>query len=134
MQGISIATTGTEELAELFELAPVSLWLEDYSALREQFQRWRNEGVTDLRAFLLESPDRVSRCSSLIRVLAVNRRTLDLFEAESFDDLGLSDEMLRAVKGMGFKKPTPIQATSRSGTIVKEVRITTKWFTSRRRL
>jgi diguanylate cyclase (GGDEF)-like protein len=87
LQGISIATTGTEELAELFELAPVSLWLEDYSALREQFQRWRNEGVTDLRAFLLESPDRVSRCSSLIRVLAVNRRTLELFEAESIEHL-----------------------------------------------
>lgn len=31
-------------------------------------------------------------------------------EVESFDELGLSDEMLRAVTGMGFKKPTPIQA------------------------
>ena len=87
MQDISIETADTGELAELFELAPVSLWLEDYSALREQFQRWRDEGVTDLRSFLLESPDRVALCSSLIHVLTVNRRTLELFEAESLEHL-----------------------------------------------
>ena len=30
----------------MFELAPVSLWLEDYSALRQLFTRWRAEGVS----------------------------------------------------------------------------------------
>lgn len=87
MPRTSIETADPAELAELFELAPVSLWLEDYSALREQFQRWRKEGVEDLRAFLFESPDRVALCSSLIRVLAVNRRTLELYEAQSLEHL-----------------------------------------------
>lgn len=87
MQGISIETADRGELAELFDLAPVSLWLEDYSALLEQFQRWRSEGVSDLRTFLKESPERVAQCSSLIRVLAVNGRTLELFEAESLEHL-----------------------------------------------
>ena len=27
--------------AEMFELAPVSLWLEDYSALKALFEQWR---------------------------------------------------------------------------------------------
>jgi ATP-dependent RNA helicase DeaD len=31
-------------------------------------------------------------------------------EIETFDQLGLGDEMLRAVKSMGFQKPTPIQS------------------------
>jgi len=81
------ASTDPTELAELFELAPVSLWLEDYSALHDQLQQWRDEGVTDLGSFLRESPDRVALCSSLIRLVAVNRRTLELFEADSLEHL-----------------------------------------------
>lgn len=40
----------------IFELAPVSLWLEDFSALRALFERWRAEGVTDLAAHLAAHP------------------------------------------------------------------------------
>ncbi|CAG2143727.1 sensor domain-containing diguanylate cyclase [Cupriavidus plantarum] len=71
----------------LFQLAPVSLWLEDFSAVREAFERLRAEGVTDLRAYLRANPAEVARCSALIRVIAVNRRTLTLFRAADFDDL-----------------------------------------------
>ena len=27
--------------AEMFDLAPVSLWLEDYSGIRQLFEEWR---------------------------------------------------------------------------------------------
>lgn len=87
MESISTVSNDPKELAELFELAPVSLWLEDYSAVRDQLRQWREEGVTDLRAFLEDSPDRVALCSSLIQVVAVNRRTLELFEADSLEHL-----------------------------------------------
>ena len=39
--------------AEMFELAPVSLWLEDYSGLKALFERWRAEGVISLRDYLM---------------------------------------------------------------------------------
>ena len=65
----------------MFDLAPVSLWLEDYGGVRAQFDAWRAEGVADLRAFLAADTARVSACAALIRVVDVNRRTLDLFEA-----------------------------------------------------
>jgi len=42
MTSDSIATDD----AEMFDLAPVSLWLEDYSGLRRLFDIWRGEGVT----------------------------------------------------------------------------------------
>lgn len=71
----------------MFELAPVSLWLEDYSALRQLFDRWRTEGVTDLRAHLAADPARLSECSASLRILRVNRRTLELFAAPSQDAL-----------------------------------------------
>jgi diguanylate cyclase (GGDEF)-like protein len=67
----------------MFELAPVSLWLEDYSALKQVFDGWRADGVTDLRAHLAQDAERVRQCSAALKVLKVNRRTLELFAAES---------------------------------------------------
>ena len=72
---------------DLFELAPVSLWLEDYSALRERFEQWRAAGVTDLRSHLLADVTRVAECSAAIRLLKVNQRTLELFGATDLADL-----------------------------------------------
>ncbi len=72
---------GGEGSAETFDLAPVSLWLEDYSGLKALFAEWRAAGVTDLRAISLADPARVKQCSERIRVLKVNRKTLALFEA-----------------------------------------------------
>jgi len=71
--------------AEMFDLAPVSLWLEDYSALKALFGRWREAGVIDLRAHFEANPARIQECSACIRVIKVNRKTLTLFEA---DDVG----------------------------------------------
>ena len=51
------------DFEEMFELAPVSLWLEDYSGLRALFERWRAEGVADLRAHLNADRTRVDECS-----------------------------------------------------------------------
>ncbi len=71
----------------IFDLAPISLWLEDYTGLRLLFDRWRAEGVTDLGAFLREDLSRLNQCTSQIKLLKVNRRTLSLFEADSFEHL-----------------------------------------------
>ncbi len=65
----------------MFELAPVSLWLEDYSGLKRLFDAWRAEGVTDLRASLREMPERIAQCSQTLRLVKVNRKTLELYEA-----------------------------------------------------
>lgn len=81
------ANTPQDDLADMFELAPVSLWVEDFSALRQLFTQWRSEGVTDLRVWLKEDPRRVAQCSARIQVLKVNRRTLELFEAHDLAHL-----------------------------------------------
>lgn len=73
--------------AEMFDLAPVSLWLEDYSHLRARLEEWRRAGVTDLRTFLNADVSRAKACSDLIRVIKVNRKTLDLFEARDLPHL-----------------------------------------------
>jgi len=73
------------DLAQMFDLAPVSLWLEDYSALRELLETWRAEGVTDLGAFLRADASRTQRCAASIKVLQVNQHTLRLLAATRLD-------------------------------------------------
>ena len=73
--------TSDADFTNMFALAPVSLWLEDYSALRELMEQWRAEGVTDLRSHLAEHPERIRQGTASLRVLQVNQRTLQLFAA-----------------------------------------------------
>ncbi|WP_029350402.1 diguanylate cyclase [Bosea sp. 117] len=72
---------------EMFELAPVSLWLEDFSDVKALFEEWRSAGVTSLRDYLRDAPDRVRQCSQRIRLIRANRKTLTLFEASDLDHL-----------------------------------------------
>lgn len=69
--------------AEMFDLAPVSLWLEDYSRLKTLFDKWRAEGVTSLREHLLQDRQRIKTCSDCLRIIKVNAKTLSLFEADN---------------------------------------------------
>ena len=76
-----------DSFEDMFDLAPVSLWLEDYSGVRELLERWQAEGMTDLRSHLRERPLLVAECSARIRVVKVNRRTLELYGADNVDHL-----------------------------------------------
>jgi diguanylate cyclase (GGDEF)-like protein len=67
----------------LFTYAPISLWEEDYTAIKQEFDNLRARGVTDLRAYLASDPKAVDRFIGMIRILDVNKKTLDLFEADS---------------------------------------------------
>jgi diguanylate cyclase (GGDEF)-like protein len=72
---------------EMFERAPVALWVEDFSGVKAQFKVWRAAGVTDLRGFLQADLSRVATCAGRIKLLRVNRKTLTLFEAQDLADL-----------------------------------------------
>ena len=83
----------------LFENAPISLWEEDYSALKNYLDHLRAQGVQDLLEYLAARPQVLDECMALLRVLDVNRRTLELYHASSkaelIDNLGqvLRDEV-----------------------------------------
>lgn len=70
-----------DDFASMFELAPVSLWLEDFSGLARLFAQWRTEGVSDLRTWLRADRSRITQCTRELKVLRVNHRTLELFGA-----------------------------------------------------
>ncbi len=71
----------------LFENSPVSLWLEDLSGVQALLDDLQAKGVQDLVAWFEDHPEDARRCAAAVRVLDVNQATIDLYEAESADDL-----------------------------------------------
>ena len=68
--------------SSIFELSPIPMWLEDYSDVKKQFELWKSQGITDLKKFLEEDLNRVTECAHKIKILKVNPKTLEVFEAQ----------------------------------------------------
>ncbi|MBY0466778.1 MAG: GGDEF domain-containing protein [Burkholderiales bacterium] len=75
------------DFEQMFDMAPVSLWLEDYSGLKALFALWRQNGVTDLDRYLREDASRVQACTRELKILRVNQHTLTLFHAPNLQTL-----------------------------------------------
>ena len=54
--------------SSIFDLSPIPFWLEDFSAVKNQFDLWKSDGVTDLETFLKEDTSRVLHCANLIKI------------------------------------------------------------------
>lgn len=87
IENITALKQAEKRFRNLFEYAPISLWEEDYSAIKKEFDSLRAQGVTDLRTHLSSDTQSVRRFMGMIRVLDVNRKTLSLFEAMDKDSL-----------------------------------------------
>ncbi|MDQ7989981.1 MAG: sensor domain-containing diguanylate cyclase [Candidatus Dactylopiibacterium sp.] len=99
----------------LFEYAPVSLWLEDFSGVRSLFEDWRAQGVEDIDAHFAAHPETVNACAAAIRVLTVNRRTLEIFGARDLDELCAS--LARVFSGdMNYQHANDMAALWRGAT------------------
>jgi PAS domain S-box-containing protein len=68
---------------ELFEESPISLWEEDFSAAIQYLALLREQHGKDLHSYLLTHPDEIFRCFERIKVLDVNKATLELFKAKN---------------------------------------------------
>ena len=71
----------------LFENSPVSLWEEDLSEVKQFLDDIRRQGVSDLNSFFKTNPEAAIRCSRMVRVIDVNRATVELFSARTKADL-----------------------------------------------
>jgi len=71
----------------LFQYAPVSLWVEDFSQIKRLLEDLRERGITDFRTFTDVHPEFVERCMAEIKVLDINQYTLGMFKANSKADL-----------------------------------------------
>ncbi len=72
---------GEERSRDLFSECPVPLLEEDLTDLKEHLDKLRSSGVTDLRTHFAGHAEEVVTCAGLVRIVAVNRATLSLYEA-----------------------------------------------------
>ena len=81
-----------EKYRDLFEACPVSLWEEDFSAVKQFLGELRQKGVLDFDAYFANHPKDLAKCAALVKVLKVNEATLNLYNAKSVDEIigGLS--------------------------------------------
>ena len=71
------------EYYSLFEQSPLSLWEEDFSAVKRDIDILAGKGVKNFRKYLNAHPEKLAEYSSLIRIINVNKSTLALYGAKN---------------------------------------------------
>ena len=71
----------------LFENTPVSIWEEDFSAVKAYLDNLREAQAMDLEKYLHDHPNVVSTCLGLVKVIDVNQMALNLHEAKDKAEL-----------------------------------------------
>ena len=69
-----------ERYRTIVETAAVSIWEEDFSAVKAAIDDVKARGVTDFQSYLDEHPDFLLQAAQMVKVVDVNDATLDSFE------------------------------------------------------
>ncbi|MCE1227402.1 MAG: PAS domain S-box protein [Geobacteraceae bacterium] len=71
----------------VFENSPVSIWEEDFSAVRAFFDTLRNNGIEDIAAYFDQHPEAVGHCAEQARIVDLNQSAVLLHGAKSKETL-----------------------------------------------
>jgi len=82
-----ILKASEERYRRLFEDSPISLWEEDFTEISHYLDKLKKDGVRDFREFFDKNPHEVANCSKKIKILDVNKATLEFNEAKSKKEL-----------------------------------------------
>jgi PAS domain S-box-containing protein len=95
-KGMEEALRGSEaRYRDLFENSPISLWEQDFSAVKQRLDALRAEGVTDFRAYLATRPGLVAELVGLVKNVAFNQASLELYGAcDGAELLGSLDRLV----------------------------------------
>src|SRR5688572_18718965 len=77
-QAEEVLRQSEDRFRSLFENTPVSIWEEDFSAVRALLDGLKDQGVSDLDGYLTDHPEVISKCLGLVRIIDVNRMALNL--------------------------------------------------------
>jgi diguanylate cyclase (GGDEF)-like protein/PAS domain S-box-containing protein len=71
-----------ERYRDLFEHSPISLWEEDFSAVKLHLEALQEQGIKGFRLYLQSHPELVDECAALVANVEVNKAALELFRAD----------------------------------------------------
>ncbi|MBL8100679.1 MAG: PAS domain S-box protein [Anaerolineales bacterium] len=95
-QASEIREESEKRYRSLFEDSPISLWEEDFSDVKKKLDELKQAGVKDFEAYFSSHPQVVIECASLIKILNVNKASVELYNAKSKEDL--TTNMLRLLR------------------------------------
>ncbi len=88
-----------------FENAPISLWIEDFSEIKKHIDSLVKESNTDIKTYITNNPDTLTKLASLITVKDVNIAAIKLYNAKSKEDLlGNLPKVFTENSNAGFTK------------------------------
>ncbi len=71
----------------LFENSPISIWEEDFSQVKNHLDQLRTQDIQDIDQYLKKHPEIVHECSSMVRIIDINKACLALHSAANKKDL-----------------------------------------------
>jgi PAS domain S-box-containing protein len=77
----------TRRYRNIFQMANVSIWEQDFTLVKAAIEELRASGVSDFDRYFSEHPEFVARALKLLRFLDVNDATLRMFGGSSKDQL-----------------------------------------------
>ena len=76
---VTAARLSEEKYSFIFDNAPFSFWEEDFSQVKLFLDGLKAAGITNLKKHFQDKPKSLEKCIDLIRVLNINRTTLDMY-------------------------------------------------------
>ncbi len=76
-----------ERFRNIFEFSGIPIWVEDFTDVMKEIEKLRQQGVTDLRAYVEEHPEFIPHVTGQIRVVDVNSAVLKLLEVDNKESL-----------------------------------------------
>ena len=76
-----------ERFRNLFENSPVCLWEEDFSDVKKYLQSLKNSVTSAFEQYLDDHPEVLHRCVDLVKILDVNKATMELLGAKTKKEL-----------------------------------------------
>jgi diguanylate cyclase (GGDEF)-like protein len=77
----------SERYYRVFEESPISLWEEDLSKVKKVLDFYKEKDVTDFRDLFARHPQILIECAKNIKILDVNKATVDLLRAKDKQDV-----------------------------------------------
>ncbi|HEJ82987.1 MAG TPA: PAS domain S-box protein, partial [Desulfobacteraceae bacterium] len=83
IQEMNLLREREKKYHQWFEDAPISLWEQDYSEVKQRVDEIKGRNAGDLEAYFRSRPDLVRELAGLVRVVDVNSFTLQMYKATS---------------------------------------------------
>ena len=103
-----------EQYRSLFEDSPISLWVEDFSAVKQRLDELKSEGILDIPAYCREHPHFVTELARQVRIIDVNNASMKLYHARQKSELlGSLADIFRIMQPEQFESELIQIATGR---------------------